>query len=417
MARIRLKSPEEAFEDIVIRYGLGARTAETAYLQAVHQEIISFMSSNIADIPLFLEWWQTTGSLKSIAMPSDVDAISIDTIHRSKGLGYKVVIIPYADWRMTAKTGSVLWSEPSERKPEIGSYPVRYRKEMANSIFAEEYYTEYVMSHIDNLNLFYVAVTRAKEELHIMIPKTKTPSPDKISSLITGAIDTTGTEARLGGLTGRLSADETCTVAKFGMPAVGRAAVAVGGCGVAAKAEILPFISVDPSGRVAVKLSAQRYMDDGVADDRLSPRNYGVLMHRVFEQAAGLADVEKNIATLRTDGSISEEEAAAIRLKIAAAFENPTVKGWFDGDWDAVRNENDIIVPAGETYRPDRVMVKGTAAMVIDYKFGAAEDPKYEKQLRKYMALLSQMGYTDVTGYIWYVMLDKMENVKLKMEN
>ncbi len=406
MARIRLKSPQEAFEDIVIR--------ETAYLQAVHEEIISFMSSNISDIPLFLEWWQATGSLKSIAMPATVDAISIDTIHRSKGLGYKVVIIPCADWRMTTKTGSVMWSEPSERKPDIGSYPVRYRKEMANSMFAEEYYTEYVMAHIDNLNLFYVAVTRAKEELHIMIPKTKTPSAGKISSLITGAIDTSGTEACLAGLAGRISAEGIYTTAKFGTPASKQAA---GGANGADRVKTLPFDSVDPGGRVAIKLSAGRYMDDGIADDRLTPRNYGVLMHKVFEQAAGLADVEKNIAAMRTGGSISEEEAAAIRLKIAAAFENPTVKDWFDGDWDAVRNENDIIVPAGETYRPDRVMIKGATAVVVDYKFGTTENPKYAAQLRNYMALLAQMGYTDVAGYIWYVMLDKIENGKSKMEN
>src|SRR5699024_3527338 len=108
--RLRLMPPEEAFEHVVMRYGLGTTDEDIAYIQALHEQILSFTKSNVADIPLFLAWWTEQGSTKSIPMPSGGDAITIDTIHRSKGLGYKAVIIPYCNWSMTTRTNTVVWS-------------------------------------------------------------------------------------------------------------------------------------------------------------------------------------------------------------------------------------------------------------------------------------------------------------------
>ena len=92
LLRLRLMPPEEAFENTVMRYGLGCSDEDISYLQALHEQIIAFTKSNVADIPLFLSWWTEKGSTKSIPMPSGGNAITIDTIHRSKGLGYKAVI-------------------------------------------------------------------------------------------------------------------------------------------------------------------------------------------------------------------------------------------------------------------------------------------------------------------------------------
>lgn len=54
---LRLFPPEEAFERIVMRYDLQERREEIAYLQAVHEQIINFCAGRVADIPLFLKWW------------------------------------------------------------------------------------------------------------------------------------------------------------------------------------------------------------------------------------------------------------------------------------------------------------------------------------------------------------------------
>ena len=97
---------------------------------------------------------------------------------------------------------------------------------------------------------------------------------------------------------------------------------------------------------------------------------------------------------------------------IARTFEDPLVHGWFDGSWTEVRNEHEIIVPGDASVRrPDRVMTRGTEAVVVDYKFGALETERHRRQVASYLALLRRMGYTEVSGYLWYVKLGTIERV------
>ena len=98
--------------------------------------------------------------------------------------------------------------------------------------------------------------------------------------------------------------------------------------------------------------------------------------------------------------------------EVTKALENPTIAEWFSEEWSEIRNENEIIVPRGESARrPDRVMTKGRRAIVVDYKFGNREQSAYTEQLRDYMSLLTRIGYTPVEGYVWYVRLGKIVEV------
>ena len=101
------------------------------------------------------------------------------------------------------------------------------------------------------------------------------------------------------------------------------------------------------------------------------------------------------------------------RVMIARALAHPAAREWFAGGWERVRNENEIIIPGGSsTRRPDRVMIRGTRAVVVDYKFGGREPERYRRQVLEYLALLRQMGYTETEGYLWYVKLGRIEKVE-----
>ena len=101
------------------------------------------------------------------------------------------------------------------------------------------------------------------------------------------------------------------------------------------------------------------------------------------------------------------------RVMIARALAHPAAREWFAGGWERVRNENEIIIPGGSSARrPDRVMIRGTRAVVVDYKFGGREPERYRRQVREYLALLRQMGYTETEGYLWYVKLGRIEKVE-----
>ena len=402
-AWLRLRSPEEAFEHIIIRYSLDRRENEISYLQALHQQIITFSAKKIADIPVFVKWWEETGSGESVSLPSDVNAITIDTIHRSKGLGYKAVIIPYCNWGMTPKVSSIIWAEANGGSPAsgLGKFPVAYKKDMAVSDFSGGFYSEYVMSHIDNLNLFYVAVTRAKEELHIMIPaKAMREKQETIDRLITASLDTEGDSVAMGGVQGNVSRPGSNTVYSFGALPVQTERPSTGSI------FNTGFPTYDISGRIRLKLSRQRYFDEGLTD--LAPRDYGILMHKAFENAVTADDIRENILLMGKDGIITADESSKLYSNIENAMEEETVGGWFAGEWDEVRNESNIIVPGAGGYRPDRVMIKGSEAVVVDYKFGLNEKKQYDSQLGGYLSLLSGMGYGPVSGYIWYINLGKV---------
>ena len=87
---------------------------------------------------------------------------------------------------------------------------------------------------------------------------------------------------------------------------------------------------------------------------------------------------------------------------------NSEIAEWFDGSWERVLNERDIIYE-GKSYRPDRVMIRGGEAVVIDYKFGLNKPDSYKRQIRFYTQLLKQMGYDKVSGYLWYITMGQLD--------
>ena len=112
------------------------------------------------------------------------------------------------------------------------------------------------------------------------------------------------------------------------------------------------------------------------------------------------------------EGAISEEEFAMLNNRIHTALANPKIAEWFNGEWESVRNEHQILLPTGDSNRPDRVMISRDKCVVVDYKFGRRQDPSHQSQVEGYMDLLGQMGYEKTEGYIWYVTLGEVVEVK-----
>ena len=99
-----------------------------------------------------------------------------------------------------------------------------------------------------------------------------------------------------------------------------------------------------------------------------------------------------------------------MKSNIANAMTNEEVKGWFGGTWEEVFVEREIIAD-GRFHRPDRVMVRGGEAVVMDYKFGLNRSNKHIEQINLYAKLLRQMGYESVRGYLWYLSIGEVDRV------
>ena len=382
---LSLLQPEEAFNEILLHFPTCSSKSEVPYLQALHNQIIEFCNRNIADTALFLKWWNEKGSEESVALPQEADAITIITIHKAKGLGYNAVIVPYCSWSLRPKTGSTIWSEPNvPLSDNIKKFPIGYGKSMALSSFSHSYYTEMTLAAIDSLNTLYVAVTRAKEELHLMVPS------DANSSTIGAIVRQQAGVNEVGDIYEKGEPlNYTSTPKKSPSPS--------------------RFATHSPAEKIAVRYTHQRY-DEESKGEHIAPRDYGIMMHRVMESASTKEDMERGIAHCIVDGTLTAEEAQTLRAQIDRALSKEVVAEWFDGSWERVRSECEIVYN-GRSWRPDRVMTKGDRAVIVDYKFGLGTPANHRRQIERYADLLHRMGYKDVSGYLWYITMERVDKV------
>ena len=169
---LALCSLPEAFEKMVQRYNLHLCQSDLPFLQALFDLVIGFSNKKISDMGAFLQWWERQGgAAAALAGGGGQNAVVVDTIHKSKGLEYRAVIVPFADWELNPKANSIVWMHcPAPPYNEIEQLPLSCSAAMGSSFFAEQYAEEKTLSFLDNLNLLYVALTRARDELYVYVP-------------------------------------------------------------------------------------------------------------------------------------------------------------------------------------------------------------------------------------------------------
>lgn len=406
-------SPLEAFESIVSRFELNNRKESIAFLQAMHEQILAFSSQRVVDIQYYLKWWNERGKHEAITVEMTEDTIEITTIHKSKGLERPIVIIPYSRWDMTPRASlrPIVWAKANdnEKSATVGDFPIVYGSMMENSNFSEEYYKELVMSHVDGVNLLYVAITRASRELYIYVPTTlnsKSKSGENINTtapLILDAAKSLCPNPRIVST----GSEDISYIYSYGelTSCDSRANRKTNG-------DILldEYISHKPT--LKVRYPSHRCIDEGITNDSKALSD-GIRLHRLFERAITEQDLRNAVKRMSLDCLIDAEQAESLNTKISNILMDSRVKEWFSEQWDSVKCENAIIY-GGEIRRPDRVMISGDRAVVVDYKFGDKRSSVYRKQIAEYMRLLSNMGkYNRIEGYVWYISLGEIESIEL----
>ncbi|MDR0688386.1 MAG: UvrD-helicase domain-containing protein [Prevotellaceae bacterium] len=413
LENLTLKSLPEAFESIIQRYKLNELRGDLPFLQGLHDLIISFANRKLSDVAAFLAWWDESGKSKPLYSPDRQNAITIATIHKSKGLQYKVVIAPFAGWELDTKTGSTVWMQPTAPPfDELPYVPLSYTERLKQTHFGEQQSVERAQAYVDSLNLLYVALTRAEEQLYIFAPlkssgKERRPAKtiaDAICSIFAGLPG--GESVNFGAAVGRKVSD---SVWEFGSPEAAQA-TASPPQGEAMSIPLAEYPSTSLIPKLRLRYEARELFGSAGQGQRTS----GLLKHKIFERLRTANDVSAAVEGLVREGWVAHGDAEALKREVELALEHPQARAWFDGSWQ-VYAEAEILLPASgkaPVKRPDRVMVRGDSAVVVDYKFGDKADARHVRQVEEYVAALRQMGYGSVEGYVWYVSLGEVLKTK-----
>jgi ATP-dependent helicase/nuclease subunit A len=380
---------------------------ENAFVQAFLDVVLKFSADASSDLNSFLEWWDEESRSLTLFSPEGQDAIRLITIHKSKGLEFDVVLMPFVDWEVDHSSGHAefVWCEP-DREPfnELAIVPVKYKKDMANTIFREDYLREKLLSYIDNLNLLYVAFTRPKQQLICYAPKGK-DNITRISDLIYRAV------SEPMALSDSIKSDidlknyyfenENESVFEYGIPSKiesDNKPNSIDTC------KMEEWRSIPFEGRLKLRLNSIGYFNDD------GSRARGMLMHEIVSSIKTVSDLSGALQRRVMEGELTETEQKEVFEEITEMLSLPEVSDWYSGKY-IVLNEMQTLDPEWGFSRPDRIMMDGNKAIVVDYKFGEAEDLKYRRQVQHYVKLLQKMEFSDVKGYIYYVKLRKIEQV------
>ena len=385
------KALPEVFEEIIRIFDWTERQTCFPYLQELHNQILSFSKNQASDLFSFVQWWARHGEKITLKLERTGAAIEILTIHKSKGLEFPVVIIPFCDWGLDylPVQAPILWVQPTEaplnRLPYV---PVRYGSEMAQSLFVYDYFYEKMQYRVDQLNVFYVATTRAEDELYLFLPQSVRSSYNMATILKE-----------------ELSKDDPASDTTdcswfFGEPVIG----------INETPKTIPEVDDSyvlhryPSASSSLRLHTQ-LADESPLAENISPRKRGIILHQLLSRIHTHDDIEAAIVEAIELGWLTpdaEEQLYWSRI-LRNAISQPKAADWFDGSW-TVRNEASILLPTanGQTIRPDRVMEKEGRMVVIDYKFGDP-NPAHHRQMDTYTNVLKQMGYNQVEGHVWYI--------------
>ena len=420
---------------------------QDAYLFYFFDQLAAYTENGKADINSFLSYWDEQLSAKTI--PGCVsDGVRIMSIHKSKGLEFPTVIIPFCDWDTTGKSSQLLWCTPTTAPfDQLQLLPVNFDKTTRESLFSEAYEEEVLRNNVDNLNLLYVAFTRAADNLFIITQEPKQPSDKQkaqdntikdIKKLIQKSLpdfmverqETTTNEQPSEGHSSPTEErlEEGYYALSYGTLVTAQEEKNKGTDNVLTKPyqkEPIRFHTSDtlPEFRQSNKSKDFIAAQTEEAPDTKDYIDKGLLYHSILQRIRTLDDIDQAIEQADMEGCFhSAQERKEASRHIHAALDDPYPRHWFDGTWKII-NERTMLCPVNAQcttphaqytqLRADRVITRPDETIVIDYKTGHPRK-EHEDQVRTYMQQLQAMGYPNVKGYLWYIMANKTYRVKEK---
>lgn len=388
IAVLSTKSLFEMCEGIIDLLKIKDDEEQLPYIQAFQDVILSYVGQKDNALLEFLNWWDLHSDDFCISTPETKNAVRIITIHKSKGLEYPTIFIPFCNWQIE-NGASILWRKYITDDENEWMFPLSVSKKMLNSPFIEDYLEEKSLAIIDNLNIGYVAFTRAEDNLIVYAPKPSNKGMLSFNSLMYTTIEAMSKEQDNVSFDGCVY-----EYGKMYIPQDTKESNSQNPVKEISRYEVDPIES-----KLRLKLKGEAYFDNH------SNLSIGKVKHKMMSEVIVKEDVERVAKKYERMGVLSSAEKDEFINEILSQIDvNPQIAEWFEkGNY--VLNETAVLNPSSDgklNYRPDRLIIKGDKVVIVDYKFGK-ESSSYIKQMKDYIRILKEMGNFDVSGYIWYV--------------
>ena len=378
---------QELIEVLIRTFELNTLNAEFVYLQAFQDAVLEFTKKNRSDLRLFMEWWEENGKKRSVQLTGALDAVEVITSHKSKGLQYPIVFVPFCNFKMDSRSKLVWYDSPFQ---EGESIPVDYASKLEQTAFAPYYRKDLIKWHLESLNVLYVAFTRAENGLYVFcdLPSKTEKMYGTASKLLWSFFEHYPIEGW----------DEEQKIFKKGsLPVKHRN-------GKDEMISLEKYTSNKWSNKLQVRKTGRTYFDD----EAEKQRDEGVLLHQILSEIIHYKDTSEVLDRYERAMQITKEDRERYETLINNLWKNERVKSWFNGEGE-VKTEVVVLPKDGEIKRIDRVVIRANKATVIDFKNGRSK-PAHHEQLTEYTDLLKEMGY-ETEGHLLYLRSGELKSI------
>jgi ATP-dependent exoDNAse (exonuclease V) beta subunit len=383
---VRKKSLYEAVEIIISKFVLSSEG--NAYVQYFLDIVLERDIRNQAGIADFLNYWGKNSEKFSIPSPEGNNAVRIMTIHKSKGLEFPIVIMPFAEEDYSRKPKDKLWLDTENADLGVpkalidNSSAVEGFGENASAVFNLKKQEEL----LDNINVLYVALTRAEEHLYIISQTIKERKdgefPSNMASFFIkylmhkGVYNDEKFEYEFGNRIKLSPSHQTLDLIKT-----------------------IPIVSevLNPKN---IKIAQKESLMWGTHQQEAI--SYGNVIHEILASVKDKSDIELAVTKAIENGLITYDQTEKVLKTLQEIVSHPELSVCFDGK-NTVLAEQTIVQKEGRILKPDRiVLTQNKEAYLLDYKTGAINS-KYAQQIQEYQDAIEDLGYKVLKRALVYI--------------
>jgi ATP-dependent exoDNAse (exonuclease V) beta subunit len=371
---IRKKTLYEATEIIISKViPIEKRNAYVQYFLDLVLENDLNKQSGISD---FLSYWENNFDKLSIPSPEGNDAVRIMTIHKSKGLEFPIVIFPFAEQNYSQNLGDKIWIAADEAQMGLPKALVSKNKDVENfGVEASKVYNQKKEEDLlDNINVLYVALTRAEEQLYVISGLVSENSKGELpNNMATFFIEFLGGEFNEEQLEYEFGSDEKISTYKE----------------VISNTETIPQLS-DTFNPKNIKIAQRESIMWNTKQQKAI--EFGNIIHEILAFVKTKNDINLAITKAIENGLIISNQKEEVLATLSEIVNHKELTDYFSEE-HKVMNEQTIIQKQGNIVKPDRMSIsKNKKVFLLDYKTGQ-HLPKHKTQLENYQKTIEDMGF------------------------